>query len=98
MPRMRSVWLASAFLISAGAASAQNPADVVSANYDFVPGERVLFAEDFSRIHYVNCDIHQDECAQMNIQRTPTWVYNEQRLLGVQTFANLAQLSGCSAP
>jgi OmpA-OmpF porin, OOP family len=32
-----------------GAASAQRPGQGAWANYDFVPGERVLFAEDFSR-------------------------------------------------
>jgi len=60
--------------------------------------QKGMFQNDFSRIHYVNCDIHQDECQQMGITGTPTWIYNGQRLQGVQTFPNLSKLSSCAAP
>lgn len=60
--------------------------------------QKTMFAEDFRRIHYINCDIHQDECTQKGIQGYPTWMYNGQSLMGVQTFQKLGALSGCAVP
>jgi len=60
--------------------------------------QKGMFEDDFSRIHSINCDFHQEECTQNGIQGTPTWMYNGQRLQGVQTFQDLAQFSGCKAP
>ncbi len=60
--------------------------------------QKGMFQDDFKRIHYINCDIHQDECTQKGIQGWPTWMYNRQSLPGVQTFQKLALFSGCGAP
>lgn len=60
--------------------------------------QKGMFEDDFRRTHYINCDIHQDECMKNNIQGYPTWMYNGQSLQGVQTFNNLSRFSGCAAP
>lgn len=60
--------------------------------------QKGMFEEDFSHIHYINCLIHQDECSQLGIQGYPMWMYNGQSFPGIQTFQNLAQISGCQAP
>lgn len=60
--------------------------------------QKGMFEEDFQRIHYINCYVHQDECSKIGIQGYPMWMYNGQSLPGVQTFQSLAQISGCTAP
>jgi hypothetical protein len=60
--------------------------------------QKGMFEEDFKRIHYINCDIHQDECTQKDIQGYPTWMYNGRSVLGVQNFKKLSDLTGCAAP
>lgn len=60
--------------------------------------QKSMFGDDFRRIHYINCDIHQDECNQKDIQGYPTWMYNGQSFPGIQTFGKLADLSSCTAP
>lgn len=60
--------------------------------------QKGMFEEDFQKINYVNCDIHQDVCNKMGIQGYPTWDYNGQRLVGLQVFQKLAALTSCQAP
>lgn len=60
--------------------------------------QKGMFEDDFKRIHYINCDIHQEECTRNGIQGYPTWMYNGQSVEGIQTFRNLSALGGCSAP
>ena len=60
--------------------------------------QKGMFEEDFKRIHYINCDIHQDECTKNGIQGYPTWMYNGKSLPGVQNFQKLAEFGSCTAP
>lgn len=60
--------------------------------------QKGMFEDDFKRIHYINCDIHQEECTRNGIQGYPTWMYNGRSLEGVQTFKNLSAFGSCSAP
>ena len=60
--------------------------------------QQSMFEDDFKRIHFVDCQLNQDECTQKNIQGYPTWMYNGQSVMGVQTFQQLSQFSGCAAP
>lgn len=60
--------------------------------------QKGMFEDDFRRIHYINCDIHQEECTQKGIQGYPTWMYNGQSMMGVQPFQSLSSFSGCAAP
>lgn len=60
--------------------------------------QKGMFEQDFNRIQYINCDIDQEECTQKGIQQWPTWMYNDQAFVGVQSFQDLAKISGCVAP
>lgn len=60
--------------------------------------QKGMFEQDFERINYINCFIHQDQCNEKGIQGYPTWMYNGQSLMGVQPFKVLAALSSCESP
>ncbi len=54
------------------------------------------FAQSFKYIEYIECD-KSDACREAQIRVTPTWVYEDQRLEGVQGIGTLAEFSNCTA-
>lgn len=60
--------------------------------------QKKMFGPEFSNINYVNCDFQDADCKKQQIQYTPTWVFQEKTLVGLQSFAELAALSSCNAP
>lgn len=60
--------------------------------------QKKMFAAAFSEINYVNCDFQKDVCDAKNVLLTPTWVWEDKRAVGMQSFGQLAEMSGCVAP
>jgi hypothetical protein len=60
--------------------------------------QKGMFEDDFKFIHYVDCVVDQNTCAQQNIQGYPTWIGQGKTVMGIQTFIQLGQLGGCAAP
>lgn len=60
--------------------------------------QKKIFGATFDQINYINCDFQQKACQEKGFEIYPAWVYKQQVLFGFQTFANLAQLTGCSSP
>ena len=52
-----------------------------------------LFGENFKFVNYINCSEDFSKCA--NIEATPTWVINNEKLTGVKEISNLQELTGC---
>jgi len=66
--------------------------------------QRKMFGESFKFIHYVECSqtgTPQDvnTCKISQVRYTPTWILgNGERLVGVQTFKQLGEKTGCPLP
>ncbi len=58
--------------------------------------QKKIFGEEaFEAINYVNCDFKQDECVKKGVASYPVWYNGSRYLSGVQSFSQLAGLSGC---
>jgi len=60
--------------------------------------QKKLFGDAFDKINYVNCYFHQKECDDKSITAYPAWIAGGKQAVGVQTFADLASISGCKSP
>lgn len=58
--------------------------------------QKKLFAQAVQYVNYTNCEANQQKCKDAGIEYYPTWVYNGQKTVGVQSFEKLAQMTGCS--
>lgn len=58
--------------------------------------QKKLFASAFVYIHYVDCDLHADECNAAHIEWYPTRVQWTTMLPGTQELTSLAQKFACS--
>jgi hypothetical protein len=65
---------------------------------EFCQTQKKMFGEAFDRIHYVNCDFDQAVCQKMGLSLYPVWGNGPQLLTGIQTYAQLATVSGCKIP
>ncbi|MGV8087251.1 MAG: peptidylprolyl isomerase [Candidatus Woesearchaeota archaeon] len=66
--------------------------------------QKTLFGDSMKYIQYVECavegqpQVQTSECTAAGISGYPTWIINGKSYPGEQTMANLAKLTGCSAP
>jgi protein-disulfide isomerase len=66
--------------------------------------QRKIFGDSFKYIHYVECSqiaTSQDAnaCKSAQIRYTPTWILGDGvRLVGLQTFKELSDKTGCPLP
>lgn len=65
--------------------------------------QKLDFGNSFRFIDYIECDAKDPEgkgqpdlCEQKGITGYPTWIYNDQRLVGRQDIQKLSEFSGCS--
>ena len=52
-----------------------------------------IFGEDYQYLDVIDCFYEKDKCA--DIQATPTWVINNEKITGVKTIEELKELTGC---
>jgi glutaredoxin len=60
--------------------------------------QKELFGKSFKNIIYTNCDKAKNLCDEAGVEGFPTWVFGEERASGTQSFAKLAEMSGCELP
>jgi hypothetical protein len=66
--------------------------------------QRKLFGDSFKYIHYVECSHiaspqDAEACKSAQIRYTPTWVLEKgEHLVGMQTFKELSDKTGCPLP
>ena len=66
--------------------------------------QRKMFGDSFKYVNYVECSqmgLPQDAhaCQSAEIRFTPTWILdNREKLVGVQTFKQLSDKTGCPLP
>ncbi len=58
-----------------------------------VQGE--MFGENYQYLNIVDCTYDRQECMNIGITRTPTWIINREKYKGIQTIEKLKELTGC---
>ena len=53
-----------------------------------------LFGENYKNLNVVDCFYEREECVG-NIEYTPTWVINGEKIVGVQSIEKLREATGC---
>jgi len=54
-----------------------------------------FFGDSVIVLNLVDCEIESERCKAESISKYPTWVFNNIKYVGVQTLAELAELSEC---
>jgi len=54
-----------------------------------------LFGENYQYLNVVDCFFEKEECLSKQIQATPTWIINGEKIIGVQSIDKLKSLTGC---
>src|SRR4030043_98857 len=63
--------------------------------------QKDYFGAEIAKVSYVECGVQGDfraqeeVCETAGIQAYPTWTINSQKVMGIQTLQQLAQLTGC---
>lgn len=52
-----------------------------------------LFGDNFQHLNVVDCAITPEKC--LDIQATPTWIINNEKLIGAQSIEKLKEATGC---
>lgn len=52
-----------------------------------------LFGTSFKYFNAIDCAVTPESC--QDIQATPTWIINNEKIVGVQTIEKLKQLTNC---
>jgi hypothetical protein len=52
-----------------------------------------LFGENYQYLNVIDCWYERDKCGE--IEYTPTWIINNEKVVGVQTIDKLKELTGC---
>ncbi|MCC7431997.1 hypothetical protein IT412_00565 [Candidatus Peregrinibacteria bacterium] len=67
-------------------------------NCEHCQSQKKMFGDDFAEINYVNCAFEIDRCREKQISVYPVWQKNDNKYVGVQSFEDLARISGCTNP
>ena len=54
-----------------------------------------LFGETYKYLNVVDCLVDRQKCIDKEITATPTWVINNEKLVGVRTIEKLKELTNC---
>ena len=57
--------------------------------------QKELFRENVQYLNIIDCTVDKEKCIEVDIRGTPTWVINEEKVLGIQTIEQLKELTGC---
>ncbi|HNZ52473.1 MAG: hypothetical protein BWY36_00379 [Candidatus Diapherotrites archaeon ADurb.Bin253] len=55
--------------------------------------QRELFGNNYKYLNVIDCWYERDKCNE--IEYTPTWIINQEKVVGVQTIEKLKELTGC---
>ncbi|MBN2052523.1 peptidylprolyl isomerase [Candidatus Woesearchaeota archaeon] len=65
--------------------------------------QKSYFGADMAKINYIECGVQGDYRAQASICKEagilayPTWIINNEKVMGIQTTQQLSQITGCTA-
>jgi hypothetical protein len=54
-----------------------------------------LFGDKYQYINVIDCFYEKDECINVEITKTPTWIINGKKYIGIQSIEELKKLTGC---
>ena len=54
-----------------------------------------MFGSSFKYLKTTDCFYERETCAEKEITATPTWIINQQKIVGVQSIEKLKELTGC---
>ncbi|MBT3405215.1 hypothetical protein HN832_01440 [archaeon] len=54
-----------------------------------------LFGDNYNDLTIVDCFFDIEKCQEAEITATPTWVINQEKIIGVQSIKKLQELTGC---
>ncbi len=57
--------------------------------------QKEMFGESFAKVDYVECTTDQVKCNIAGVEGYPTWIHKGQKYEWIQTFENLAKITGC---
>jgi len=57
--------------------------------------QKDLFGENYKYLRLVDCWYEREKCSEAVIEYTPTWIINNEKVIGVQTIEKLRELTGC---
>jgi hypothetical protein len=52
-----------------------------------------MFGEDYQHLNVVDCFYEREKCSE--IEYTPTWIINNEKIIGVQSIEKLQESTGC---
>ena len=58
--------------------------------------QKNIFGKSFKYVDYIECTKQKEDCAQAEITGYPTWIYNEEKYIGVQSLSRLSSVSECA--
>src|SRR3989338_9155618 len=58
--------------------------------------QKNIFGKSFKYVDYIECTKQKEDCAQAEITGYPTWIYNEEKYIGVQSISRLSSVSECA--
>ena len=54
-----------------------------------------MFGENYQHLTIIDCWDDREKCAEKEIEYTPTWIINGEKIIGVQEIEKLQELTGC---
>lgn len=54
-----------------------------------------IFGKNYNYLNSTDCFYEREKCLNAEIEYTPTWIINEEKIIGVQSIEQLKELTGC---
>ncbi len=54
-----------------------------------------MFGNNFKYLNSTDCFYDVEKCINVGITATPTWIINDEKIVGVQSIEKLKELTGC---
>ena len=57
--------------------------------------QKKMFGKSFKYVDYVECTKQKQACSEAKVEGYPTWIYNEEKYVGVQSLSRLGSITDC---
>ena len=74
---------------------AENSVVYISTGCSACAKQKNLFGDYYNDLNKIDCAITPEKCREAEITAVPTWIINNEKILGVQSIEELKQLTGC---
>jgi len=58
--------------------------------------QKKMFGKSFKYVNYVECTKEKEACANAQVEGYPTWIYNAEKYVGVQSLSRLSSITECT--